>query len=340
MKVSVLVITYNNERFITEAIDSIVMQKVDFDFEIIIGEDHSTDRTREIVFDFRKRYPDKIHLLLNEKNVGGRKNFTQILKASQGEYIALLEGDDYWTSPNKLQKQVDFLDNHPDFTICFHWAGWLDQESGEIKSWKYGPPIIKPYYTIDDLLKHSNFIPTCSVMFRNNLFGEFPKWFWETGIGDFPLHILNAQHGKIGYIDEAMSVYRVHDAGIRSGSSPAVRLERLIGTYDLVNASLGFKYNRIIRKQESNLFFDLAAEYVKRGDLPKAVRAAVKSIISNPLNKRSFVRLLRHFMRIPRKAAQRVSEKGMGVTSHKGISRTTGASHKALHSNKLERSLK
>jgi glycosyltransferase involved in cell wall biosynthesis len=235
MKVSVLVITYNNERFITEAIDSIVTQKVNFDYEIIIGEDCSTDRTREIVIDFRDRYPDKIHLLLNEKNVGGRRNFIQILKVSRGDYIAILEGDDYWTSPNKLQKQVDFLDNHPDFTICFHSAGWLDQESGEIKSWKYGPPVIKPYYTIDDLLEHSNFIPTCSVMFRNNLLGEFPKWFWEAGIGDFPLHILNAQHGKIGYIDEAMSVYRVHGAGIRSGSSPTVRLERLIDTYDLVN---------------------------------------------------------------------------------------------------------
>jgi hypothetical protein len=135
-----------------------------------------------------------------------------------------------------------------------------------------------------------------------------------------------------------MSVYRVHGAGIRSGSSPTVRLERLINTYDLVNANLGFKYNKIIRKQESNLFFDLAAEYIKGGDLPKAVRAVVKSIISNPLNKRSFVRLLRHFMSITRKAAKRVSEKGMGVTSHKGNSRTLGASHKALYSNKLERS--
>lgn len=109
MKVSVLMITYNHEKFIAQAIDSILMQQVNFDYEIVIGEDCSTDGTRAIVIQYQKEYPDKIRLLLPEENLGMHKNFVQTFRACQGEYIALLEGDDYWTSPRKLQKQVDFF---------------------------------------------------------------------------------------------------------------------------------------------------------------------------------------------------------------------------------------
>src|SRR5438552_12195437 len=129
MKVSVSVITYNQEEFIAQAIDSILQQEVDFDYEVVIGEDASTDGTREIVLDFEKRYPDRIRVLLRDHagaesdraaGLGGKTNFVQGLKACRGEYIALLDGDDYWTDPGKLQRKGDLLDNHLNFAISCH----------------------------------------------------------------------------------------------------------------------------------------------------------------------------------------------------------------------------
>ena len=179
-KLSVSIVTYDQEAFIGQALDSVLMQRTDFDFEIVIGEDCSTDRTREIVEQYARLYPDRIRALLHPYNLGpshirGKNNFVATFEACRGKYVALLEGDDYWTDLCKLQKQVDFLDNHPDFSTCFHWADWLDEESCRIKpGWRLGPPLIKPYYTLDDLLEHGNFIQTASVMFRNNLFGHLP----------------------------------------------------------------------------------------------------------------------------------------------------------------------
>src|SRR4051794_11773039 len=122
MKLTVAMITYNHEPFIAQALDSILMQQVSFDHEILIGEDCSTDRTREIVRAYRQRYPDKIRLQLPETNRGMMQNFVAVLAAARGDYVALLEGDDYWTAPDKLARQVAYLDAHPECAICFHDA--------------------------------------------------------------------------------------------------------------------------------------------------------------------------------------------------------------------------
>ena len=136
MKVSVSVTAYNHEKYIAQAIDSILMQEVDFEYEIIIGEDYSADNTRNIVIDFQRRYPDKIKLILPQENLGygGNKIFDQTLQVSRGEYVALLDGDDYWTSPHKLRKQVDFLDSHPECSMCFHNAQ-VFYEDGSREPW-------------------------------------------------------------------------------------------------------------------------------------------------------------------------------------------------------------
>ncbi|MDQ3815609.1 MAG: glycosyltransferase family 2 protein, partial [Armatimonadota bacterium] len=127
MKVSIVMVTYNHEKYIAQAVESVLMQETNFDYELIIGEDCSQDKTRAIVMDFQRRFPERIRLLLPEKNLGGsgKTNFLQTLAAAQGQYVALLEGDDYWTSPHKLQKQVDFLDSHPECAICFHKSNML-----------------------------------------------------------------------------------------------------------------------------------------------------------------------------------------------------------------------
>src|SRR5512133_148878 len=120
IKVSVLVMTYNHEKFIQQALDSVAMQATNFDYEILISEDCSTDRTREIVLEFQKEHPDKVRLLLSKTNVHSNQVVVRGIRAAQGQYLAMLDGDDYWTSPTKLQKQADFLDGHPECSLCFH----------------------------------------------------------------------------------------------------------------------------------------------------------------------------------------------------------------------------
>src|SRR5215208_3554649 len=126
--VSVSVITYNHERFIVQALESILIQKVNFKYEVIIGDDCSTDNTRKILEEYAVKYPDRIKLILHEKKgegIPGKLNFISTIEAARGKYIALLDGDDFWTDESKLQKQVDFLEKNPGYSICFHKASIL-----------------------------------------------------------------------------------------------------------------------------------------------------------------------------------------------------------------------
>ena len=127
MRLSVAMITYNHERFIAQALESVLAQRVNFDYEIIVGEDCSTDGTRAIVMDFHRRYPGGIVPLLREKNIGGARNIELTLAACRGHYLAMSEGDDYWTCEDKLQRQVDFLDANPDYAICCHRVQIFDE---------------------------------------------------------------------------------------------------------------------------------------------------------------------------------------------------------------------
>jgi len=121
-RVSVVTNTYNHEHYIAQAVESALMQKAQFDYEILIGEDCSSDSTRKIVCEYAARNPSRIRLLLHPSNVGGPASFKQLLAESRGEFVSILEGDDYWTCPDKLQKQVSFLDQHPECALCFHNA--------------------------------------------------------------------------------------------------------------------------------------------------------------------------------------------------------------------------
>jgi len=269
MKVSVCIITYNHEKYIAEAIESVLMQKTDFNFEIIIGEDDSADGTREIVKKYKEQYPDRIRLFLNDrKNViyingkpTGRWNFMNNIKNAGGDYVALLDGDDYWTSPDKLQRQADFLDANPDFSICFHDVEVLYENSGKTRCMIARPEIKKERYTIEDLLK-GNFIYTCSVMFRRGLFGEFPDWFLKAQPADWGLHILNAQHGDIGHIEEIMGVYRVHGDGLWGNKGHLYRMKNTIETYKLINEYLGYRYKKIIGESIWSARFSLLQKMV------------------------------------------------------------------------------
>ena len=283
MKVTVLVMTYNHEKFIEQALGSALMQKTNFDYEILISEDCSTDRTREIVVEFQKAHPDKIRLLLSEQNVHSNQVVVRGIQAARGEYIAMLDGDDYWTSPDKLQKQADFLDKHPECSLCFHNAKiFHEAENREGRNWT--PPGHKEISTLEDIWL-GNFIATCSTMFRRGAIREIPAWYDVMfPITDWPLHILNAEQGKIGYIDEVMGMYRYHPGGYYSPFSETQKQAETLKFYRTMNRNLNYRYDRLINIAISKYFFEWAEEYKSRGDLEK-MKACLKACLAGrPLN--------------------------------------------------------
>ena len=282
VKVSILMITYNHEKYIAEALDSVLMQEVDFDYEIVIGEDCSTDGTREIVLAYQRRHPDRIRPLLPASNIGMIQNFVQTYQACRGELVAILEGDDFWTCSKKLQKQVDFLDAHPESAICFTTTKVFYEEK-DAPDYLF-PAQCKEVSCIEDLLL-GNFMQTCSVMCRNRLFGEFPEWFFFGVIGDYPLHVLNAGHGSIGYLPEVMAAYRVHSAGVWSMQMEKNFTRNVLAgiqMYRNLDAYFDYRHHETIRKVIHRHEFALCKWHLKHRNYQAFALHCFKATVRSP----------------------------------------------------------
>lgn len=214
--VSVFSLVYNHKDFIQRATESFLMQKTNFKFEIVLGEDCSTDGSREVVFDYEKKYPDIIRVITSEQNVGMRQNSVRTRLACRGKYIAFCEGDDYWTDPLKLQKQVDFMEAHPDYSLCFHNAIVLWDDKSKPPKY-FCSKDQKETTTTKDVIEKW-YIPTASMLMRKDDILELPDWFANVYNGDWALQLILSTKGKIKYIDELMSVYRKNKGGL-SGSA-------------------------------------------------------------------------------------------------------------------------
>jgi glycosyltransferase involved in cell wall biosynthesis len=213
--VSIACITYNQENFIKDAIEGFLMQKTTFPIEIIINDDASTDNTAEILRDYADKHPNLIIPIFQKENQyskGFNPGVEFVFPLCKGKYIALCEGDDYWTDPYKLQKQVDFLEANNDYTICFHEVMIL--KNGEMLT-DYVTRRVPEETDILDLAE-GNYIHTTSVVFKNKLFDNFPEQFSKAPVGDYFLHMLNAQYGRIKKFNQVMAVYRAHNDGIHS----------------------------------------------------------------------------------------------------------------------------
>jgi glycosyltransferase involved in cell wall biosynthesis len=283
IKLSVLIMTYNHAKFIAKAIDSALMQETSFNYEIIISEDCSTDGTREIVKEYKRKFPDRIRVLLSEKNLHSNAVVARGIHDARGEYIALLDGDDYWLSPDKLQKQADFLDHHMDCSMCFHNAKAFNEENKE-DEWNWTSPDQKEFSTLEDLWR-GNFIATCSTMFRNNLFEKIPQWYDSFfPITDWPLYILIAEHGKIGYVNEVLGAYRLHAGGLYSPYSVKQKLKKTLDFYRRINQYLNYKYNKVIKTAISIYFYEWTEEYYKRREFKNAMDCFKIYLSGKPFN--------------------------------------------------------
>lgn len=244
--VSIHMITYNHEKFIVKAIESILKQKVNFNLELVISNDASSDKSDELIKPFLKRI-DKITFKYfnHRKNLGVYKNFIFSLQQCTGKYIALCEGDDYWTDPLKLQKQVDFLEANPEYEVCFTNINIINAIGEEVKERLITHPK-KTTYTQEDLPLRA---PTLTRVFKNRDFSNLPE---APGM-DSVLLLYQSQFGKIKYIDEITGAYRQHDQGAYSSGSKTKRKEHtfltLFACLQLLKPPLLYKYYGMLFKK-------------------------------------------------------------------------------------------
>lgn len=257
---SVCMITYNHEKYIKQALDGVLMQVTDFDFEIIVGEDYSTDQTRKIILEYKAKYADKMKLILQKENVGMMRNFIDSLSCCSGKYIALCEGDDYWTDPHKLQKQVAFLEENPEFSICFHNMN-IQRED---RSNRNGLTNVnqREITTIKDLARHGNYIYTASCVFKKSFF-QLPDWLRQCPVGDYPLHLINSQYGKIRFINEVMGVYRIHNDSSWEIKSEVYRTEKWIELLEILKNKFNEEINQLLNLQFRNCCYRRLRYYYK-----------------------------------------------------------------------------
>ena len=206
---SVCIRTYNQERFVANALDGVLMQKTSFPFEIIVSDDFSTDETRDILLKYQREYPDRIRLILGEKNVGGPSNLRRVIEASTAKYVTCLDGDDYYTDRYKLQKQVKFLDENERYAACFHNVMNLNDKTGARSL--FLPLDFPEEVDAKDVISKKWFLPIHSVVMRRD-FIAFPEWYEEVMNDDYVVDLSVAMHGPFYYMGDVMAVYRHHDA--------------------------------------------------------------------------------------------------------------------------------
>lgn len=225
--VSILMMTYNHEKYIKDAILGVLNQETNFDYELIIANDCSTDKTEEVIREIVTNHPKAsvIKYKKHEQNKGMFQNFKWGLDQCKGEYIAFCEGDDYWINSLKLQMQFDFLFRNNQFVMCFHKVNILKTNGMIVPDFITALP--DNFQNHETLLKNSNYIHTCSVMFKN-LKIKIPDILELSPEGDYLFYILLTKYGKIGYLENCMAIYR-HNVGILSRSKDSYVKNKMLG---------------------------------------------------------------------------------------------------------------
>lgn len=238
--VSINMITYNHEPFIAQAIEGVLMQETNFSIELVIGEDFSTDSTRKICEDYAIKYSDIIRLLPSEQNLGMLQNGIRTLRECKGKYIALLDGDDYWTDPLKLQKQVDFLEMNLDYVIHSGSAKILYAKE-DVSEVVLGNTSVKTDFVVEDFYTQNNLV-TCTVLFRN-IVKSYPDSFSTITFGDWFLYVilLHKSKSKVFVSNTVFSVYRVHEAGVMKQLSQIENIDAHFQQIKIMQEYIGYK---------------------------------------------------------------------------------------------------
>lgn len=267
--VSIECVTYNHENFIADAIESFLMQKTDFAFEILIYDDASTDRTADIIKEYENMYPEIIKPIYQTENQYSKGVYVEMMNLNRvkGKYIATCEGDDYWTDPYKLQKQVEFMEEHPEYSMCVHAANRVSSLKKKVLS-SVKPSMQSREMSIDEIIEGGGeFIATNSILYSKEKVLDLPPFYFNAPVGDYPLVIHGALQGKVYYMEDNMSAYRVGVIGswtereMTSFEKKKKHLEEINKMLDEINQYTNYQYEQVItRTQKRNLLCLLLQE--------------------------------------------------------------------------------
>ena len=264
--VSISLVAFNAEAYIRDAIEGCLMQEVNFPYEIIIHDDASTDDTPRIIKEYAEKHPEKIIPILQTENQfsQGIEIIAQnIVPRARGKYIAFVEADDYWIDPLKLQYQIDFMESHPDASLCFTATKHIFQNSTReprLKRYRKDDSICAPK---DVILKGGRLLDMISAVVRRSVFDNLPEWYFHKQIWDITVPLLSYTHGNVQYLDTVTSVYRYSVAGSWTQNNLGQRdrrrtnLENSVKMYDSFNQETNQKYHNIIKRKLNTILVEI-----------------------------------------------------------------------------------
>ena len=239
-------ITYGHEKYIEQAIEGVLMQKCNFEIELIVANDSSPDKTHQIISKIIENdsRASLIKYFKHEQNIGMMPNFLFALKQCKGKYIALCDGDDYWTDENKLQKQIDFLDNNSEYIGCFHNVITINESQPKIKPkpWRI---YTKDTFELFDTFSKTALFHTCSFVFKKDAL-QIPDWFKNVKSGDMALYSIIASHGKLKLIAGKMGVYRKNEGGVTAYEKIKQYHKNRVLLWKNINGFYKYKYTEHI----------------------------------------------------------------------------------------------
>ncbi|TCL01488.1 glycosyltransferase involved in cell wall biosynthesis [Shimia isoporae] len=226
VRVTVFMPTFNQKNLVSQALESVLSQKVDFRYEIFVHDDASSDGTREILEAYAEKHPDIIRLMLQDENQysQGRRILALALPEFRGEYVAFLDGDDLWTNDTKLAKQVAYMDANPGCALCQTMSSYWDS-ANEIELKEF-PPLVRREPLPGSYLATGNFVQACATILRLSALGKLPDDFDAIPFGDYAVYALAARNGWIGFIPEKMARYHFHETNTWASLPVETRIER------------------------------------------------------------------------------------------------------------------
>jgi glycosyltransferase involved in cell wall biosynthesis len=289
VKATVLLVTYNHSAYIRQAVESVLAQEADFEWELLITEDCSTDGTREIVQEYAERYPERIRLLLSKLNQNDNEVVSRGIDAARGTYLALLDGDDYWLGPRKLELQAERMDAESGCTLCFHDVLRVDA-AGNALGRQYGARLPPPV-TVADVVAFGGegglVIPTASVMLRRSAVVDLPASYRWLRCGDWPLFAWVLERGSAAYLDVVLSAYRIHPHGAWSGRDGIVRYQEVLAYLGELDDVLGGRHSAATAEGKRLASIHLAGMCERAGDVERG-----RAYLADALGDRSLVSAL------------------------------------------------
>ena len=254
LKLSILLITYNQENYIGKCLEGIGIQQCDFDYNIVVADDASTDGTLAGIKSFSSGMDEKFVFMDSHKNIGYIKNYQRAFAACQGEYIAIIEGDDYWTDPHRLQKHVDFLDNHRECSFSFNRIIFFNEDKFDFSVRPWTKTEHYEYFTASQIAACNHIGNLSACVFRKNLIDTLPEEVYEFNtLTDWFLGVYMGQFGLVAELKRAMSVYRIHGSGVWAGQNAKKQLEQIRQNIPVYNRFFDFKFDKEYKKRDGEL---------------------------------------------------------------------------------------